>query len=345
MCHMLLNEQLQDFLKILNKIETNNELDIECSKFLGKSGILTREFKNLAKLSDEEKKATGIRLNEIKSIAEKAIRERKNCIKQKEIDRKLSDETVDITLPVQKDFGNLHILTRETRRIKKEYKSKGYLILDGPEIETEFFNFDALNIPKYHPARQSQDTFYIENFPETLLRTQTSCVQIRALQEYGVPLRMISIGKTYRNDKLDATHSPMFHQIECLVVDRKPINVGHLKEALQQIVSFVFETDNVLLRFRPSFFPFTEPSMEVDCCYRKVNGKVELVSDGNCWLELGGSGLVHPNVFKNCGIDEKVYGFAYGFGLERLVMLKYGINDIRSFYNPDPRILKSYASA
>lgn len=341
---MLLKEQLQKFLEILNKIETINELDAECSKFLGKSGILTKEFKNLAKLSTDDKKDAGAKLNEIKSIAEKAIEERKSYLKQKEVERKLSDETVDITLPVQKKFGNLHILTQEIRRIKREYQSKGYLVLDGPEIETEFFNFDALNIPKYHPARQSQDTFYIENFPETLLRTQTSCVQIRALQKYGAPLRMISIGKTYRNDKLDATHSPMFHQIECLVVDNNPITVGHLKKALQQIVSFVFETDNVLLRFRPSFFPFTEPSMEVDCCYRKANGKVDLVTDGNSWLELGGSGLVHPNVFKNCGINEKVYGFAYGFGLERLVMLKYGINDIRSFYNPDPRILTSYAS-
>lgn len=342
---MLLENELHEFLKNLKRIDSISDLDIESSKFLGKSGVLTKAFRNLAILPQSEKKTVGAELNKIKSIAEVAVAEQREEIRQADIAHRIATETLDITLPVQKKSMGLHILTREIRRIKREYQSHGYLVLDGPEVETEFFNFDALNIPKYHPARQSQDTFYLENFSETLLRTQTSCVQIRALQKYDLPLRMISIGKTYRNDKLDATHSPMFHQIECLVVDRNPINVGHLKEALRQIVSFVFETDKVLLRFRPSFFPFTEPSMEVDCCYRKTGKKIELVIDGGHWLELGGSGLVHPNVFRNCGITEQVYGFAYGFGLERLVMLKYGINDIRSFYDPDPRILSSYAAA
>ena len=342
---MLLENELHEFLENLKKADTDSALDLESSKFLGKSGVLTKAFRDLVALPQNEKKIVGAELNKIKSIAETAVIEQRKVIKQKSIARRIRTEALDVTLPVNKQLGSVHVLTREVRRIKQKYQSQGYLVLDGPEVETEFFNFDALNIPKYHPARQSQDTFYIENFPETLLRTQTSCVQIRALKKYGLPLRMISIGKTYRNDKLDATHSPMFHQIECLVVDRKPISIGHLKEALQQIVSFVFDTDKVLLRFRPSFFPFTEPSMEVDCCYRKTGKKIELVTDGNHWLELGGSGLVHPNVFKNCGITEQVYGFAYGFGLERLVMLKYGINDIRSFYDPDPRILNSYAIA
>ncbi len=340
---MLLEQELQNFLAKIKKIDTENLLDAECAKFLGKSGKLTSAFRELSNLSLEDKKELGIKLNGIKSTAETAIAKQRLIIKQTVLNKKLSSEKLDVTLPVTNKIGNLHILTYEIRRIKHEYQSRGYMILDGPEVETEFFNFDALNIPKYHPARQSQDTFYIKNFENILLRTQTSCVQIRALQKYGVPLRMISIGKTYRNDKLDATHSPMFHQIECLVVDRNPICVGHLKEALHQIVSFVFETDNVLLRFRPSFFPFTEPSMEVDCCYKKINGKIELVKDGNSWLELGGSGMVHPNVFKNCDIHEKVYGFAYGFGLERLVMLKYGITDIRSLFDVDSRILNSYA--
>lgn len=340
---MMLENELREFLERVKKTNTDHSLDAESAKFLGKSGILTEAFKKLSKLSPEEKKEMGVQLNKLKTMAEEAIKEQRELIHENLLTQRLANEKVDISLPVKNKTGNLHILTHEIRRIKDEYQSHGYMILDGPEIETEFFNFDALNIPKYHPARQSQDTFYIKNFDSTLLRTQTSCVQIRALQKYGLPLRMISIGKTYRNDKLDATHSPMFHQIECLVVDRHPINVGHLKQALHQIVSFVFETDNVLLRFRPSFFPFTEPSMEVDCCYKKIKGKIELVKDGNSWLELGGSGMVHPNVFKNCGIEEKVYGFAYGFGLERLVMLKYGITDIRSFFDPDPRILSSYA--
>lgn len=341
---MSLDKELQVFLENIRKTDTENLLDIECAKFLGKSGKLTSAFRELAKLSPEKKKELGLNLNKIKSIAESAIAEQRTLICKTVINKKLLSEKLDITLPVVRKCGNLHILTHEIRRIKREYQSRGYLILDGPEIETEFFNFDALNIPKYHPARQLQDTFYIKNFESTLLRTQTSCVQIRALQKYKLPLRMISIGKTYRNDKLDATHSPMFHQIECLVADRNPVCIGHLKEALRQIISFVFETDtdNVSLRFRPSFFPFTEPSMEVDCCYKKVNGKIELVKDGNSWLELGGSGMVHPNVFKNCGITDQVYGFAYGFGLERLIMLKYGITDIRSLFDSDPRILSSY---
>ena len=242
---MLLEQELQNFLEKIKKTDTETLLDAECAKFLGKSGKLTSAFRELSNLSLEDKKELGIKLNGIKSTAETAIAKQRLIIKQTVLNKKLSSEKLDVTFPVTNKIGNLHILTHEIRRIKHEYQSRGYMILDGPEVETEFFNFDALNIPKYHPARQSQDTFYIKNFENILLRTQTSCVQIRALQKYGVPLRMISIGKTYRNDKLDATHSPMFHQIECLVVDRDPICVGHLKEALHQIVSFVFETDNV----------------------------------------------------------------------------------------------------
>ena len=333
-----------EFINVIKNLNTINEIDLEKSKFLGKSGILTKEFKKLSVLSNEEKVLFGKKLNAIKNQVEEAINNQIKFVKKLELDKKLKEENVDITLPINKDFGSLHILSNEIRRIKNEYKANGFLILDGPEVETEFFNFDALNIPKYHPARQSQDTFYIEGFNETLLRTQTSCVQIRAMQERPLPLRMISIGKTYRNDQLDATHSPMFHQIEGLVVDNNPINIGNLKDTLSKFVAFVFEVESVSLRFRPSFFPFTEPSMEVDCCYSKENGNIKINKDGDRWLELGGAGMVHPNVFKACGIPTKPYGFAFGFGLERLVMLKYGINDIRSLYDTDTRILKHYKS-
>ena len=343
---MEIETEALSFINEIKKLNTISDIDLGKSKFLGKTGILTKEFKKLASLNGEEKILAGKKLNSIKNQIEEAINNQVKFVRKLELEQKLQEENVDITLPVNNELGSLHILSYEIKRIKDEYKANGFLILDGPEVETEFFNFDALNIPKYHPARQSQDTFYIEGFQETLLRTQTSCVQIRAMQDKGLPLRMISIGKTYRNDKLDATHTPMFHQIEGLVVDYKPINIGNLKDALNKIVAFVFEvdSDSVMVRFRPSFFPFTEPGMEVDCCYSNENGNIKINKNGNKWLELGGAGMVHPNVFKACGINNEAYGFAFGFGLERLVMLKYGINDIRSFYDTDIRLLKHYST-
>ena len=341
---MNLEQQCAEFEKKIEQTTTFDELELLKNEFLGKNGTLTIQFKEMNKLSIDEKKIRGKELNLCKINAENAINKQLSFIKNKLLNAKLESEKLDMSLPVGNPCGGLHLLTREIRRIKTEYNSRGYLVLDGPEVETEFFNFDALNIPKYHPARQSQDTFYLKNFNETLLRTQTSSVQIRALQRYGVPLRMISIGKTYRNDQLDATHSPMFHQVEGLVVDRTPISIGHLQKALRDFVAFLFETDNATIRFRPSFFPFTEPGMEFDCCYKKNGNKIELTNDGDKWLELGGAGMVHPNVFKNCNIDEKLYGFAFGIGIERLVMLKYGINDIRMLFENDSRWLKYYAN-
>lgn len=323
-------EALGVFLTKIKQTITLSELDLEQSKFLGKHGILTNELKKLNNLPIDERKIIGKQLNEIKNKAEAAINEQIQSIKKKELDKKLSKESLDMTLPIENKFGKFHILTREINRIKNKYQSLGYLILDGPEIETEFYNFDALNIPKYHPARQNHDTFYLKNFNSLLLRTQTSCVQIRAIQQYDLPLKMISIGKTYRNDPLDATHSPMFHQIEGLVVSYNPINLGHLKYELEQFISFVFEIDNLKIRLRPSYFPFTEPGLEVD--YLNGNAK---------WLEIGGAGMVHPNVFKACGINRQAYGFAFGMGLDRLVMLKYNIHDIRQIYDTDIRFLKS----
>ena len=338
-----LEKNLDHWLKTIVGTTTFSDLDKEKSNLLGKSGIVTSAFKMMGSISPEEKKTFGEKLNKIKISIENAISEQQKKLENYFISEKLKNETLDITLPVENStFGGLHIITQSVRRIREHYQARGFLVLDGPEVETDFFNFDALNIPKHHPARQSHDTFYIEGFDETLLRTHTSCVQIRTMINRGIPVRMISIGKTYRNDQLDATHSPMFHQVEGLVVDKKPISIGHLKNELKKFLSFFFEVEDVAIRFRPSFFPFTEPGMEVDCKYTKRDGKLVITEKGDKWLELGGAGMVHPNVFKSCNIDETAYGFAFGFGLERLVMLKNGITDIRNLFDTDQRWLRHY---
>jgi phenylalanyl-tRNA synthetase alpha chain len=325
--------------------DTISIADLEKLKagLLGKSGIITSEFRTLSELSTNEKKIVGERLNKAKGAIEEAISAQSKKIKRSMIENKLMDEILDITLPSTNNFfGSIHILTQAMRRIRNHYHARGFLVLDGPEIETDFFNFDALNIPKHHPARQSHDTFYIDGFDDILLRTHTSCVQIRTMQQTGIPVRMISIGKTYRNDKLDSTHSPMFHQIEGLVVDRDGVTIGHLKGELKKFISSFFETDDVSIRLRPSYFPFTEPGVEIDCRYKKEDNKLKITKDGTNWLELGGAGMVHPAVFKHCGIDGPVCGFAFGFGLERLVALRTGISDIRHIYDTDVRGLRYF---
>ena len=339
-----LEKNLSHWTRVIVESTSFAELDKVKTELLGKSGIVTSAFKMLGTIPNEEKKEYGEKLNIIKNTLENHIKEQKKVLEDFYISEQLKNETVDVTLPAENNkFGGLHILTQSIRRIRDHYQSRGFFVLDGPEIESDFFNFDALNIPKHHPARQSHDTFYIDGFNETLLRTHTSCVQIRTMIDKGIPIRMISIGKTYRNDDLDATHSPMFHQIEGLVVDREPISIGHLKNELNKFLSFFFEVKEVAIRFRPSFFPFTEPGMEVDCKYTKKDGKLIITKDGDEWLELGGAGMVHPNVFKNCNIDGNVFGFAFGFGLERLVMLKNGIQDIRNLFDTDIRFLKHYS--
>jgi phenylalanyl-tRNA synthetase alpha chain len=336
-----IENNLQHWINIIREATTMSELDRFRVDIMGKSGIFSSAFKFMGSLSDDEKKLYGEKLNTAKDALQSAFQEQKLKISQIETENNLKSETVDVTLPVvDSKVGGSHIISQNIRRVRRHYHARGFLVLDGPEIDSEFHNFDALNLPKHHPARQSHDTFYIEKFREMLLRTHTSTVQIRAMTTRGVPLRMISIGKTYRNDNLDATHSPMFHQIEGLVVDTNPLCVGHLKSELQKLVAFFFEIDNiheVNIRLRPSYFPFTEPGMEVDC---KYNNKKD--GDGR-WLELGGAGMVHPNVYRACGLSGKLYGFAFGFGLERLIMLKYGINDIRNLYDTDIRWLQHYA--
>ena len=336
---------LEHWEKTILGASTFQELERLKADIIGKSGIITSAFKLLKDVAADKKKELGEKLNKVKSRIEGAIAQQRQKLEDYAVSEKLKNETLDITLPVDSDhFGGLHIITQALRRIRDYYSARGFLVLDGPEIETEFYNFDALNLPKHHPARQSHDTFYLDGQDGMLLRTQTSCVQIRAMQKYGVPLRMISIGKTYRNDQLDATHSPMFHQIEGLVVDKKPITIGHLKSELRKFLEFFFETDSASLRFRPSFFPFTEPGMEFDCRYTKKDGKLIISSDGDKWIELGGAGMVHPNVFTSCGIEADVYGFAFGLGLERIIMLKCGITDIRNLFDTDQRWLRYYGT-
>jgi phenylalanyl-tRNA synthetase alpha chain len=338
-----LEESLKDWLIVISKCVSSSEIDDVRSNLIGKSGIVTTAFESLRTLPPDIKKQYGGRLNDIKVALEAALSDRKMKLEEAQLHERLREETVDITLPVENDrFGSLHPITREIRRIKEYYQSRGFSVLDGPEVETDFFNFDALNIPKHHPARQSHDTFYLDGFDDVLLRTQTSCVQVRAMLEHGIPIRMVSVGKTYRRDAMDSTHSPMFHQLEGLVVDREPLSICHLKSELVKFIAFFFGVDDVTVRFRPSFFPFVEPGMEFDCRYTKKDGKVIFSDTGDKWLEMGGAGMVHPNVFKSCGITEKVYGFAYAFGIERVIMLKDSIHDIRTFFSTDQRVLQYY---
>ena len=340
-----LKNNLGHWIETICGASTYQELERLKADLLGKSGVVTSAFKLLKNASNDKKKEYGETLNELKESLEMAISRQKKKLDEYAVVEKLRNETLDVTLPVCCSiFGSLHLMTRAIRSIRNYFSTRGYMVLDGPEIETDYYNFDALNIPSHHPARQNHDTFYIDGFDNQLLRTQTSCVQVRAMEKYGIPIKMVSIGKTYRNDQLDATHSPMFHQIEGLVVDSKPITIGHLKSELTKFLEFFFETDSASLRFRPSFFPFTEPGMEFDCKYTEKDGKLVITSAGDKWIELGGAGIVHPNVLHNCGVDSKATGFAFGLGLERIIMLKYGIKDIRNLYDTDQRVLKYYGA-
>jgi phenylalanyl-tRNA synthetase alpha chain len=328
-----LKERLAGWLEDIRGASSSTALEKIKLDTIGKSGFISEAFAELATLDKEGKKRVGESLNTVKTSVEEALRLRLKELEKADIAEKLKNESVDVTLPVEDDgIGGLHVLTQLFRRIKKVYRARGFLVVDGPEIEDEFHNFDALNIPEDHPARQSQDTFYVDGFDKILLRTHTSPVQIRTMIERGIPVRMISIGRTYRNDQLDSTHSPMFHQIEELVVDYKPISVGNLKHELKNMLAHALgvDLDNIRVRLRPSYFSFTEPGMEVDCYW---SGK---------WLEIAGAGMVHPGVLEKCGITKPAFGFAFAFGLERLVMLKNGIVDIRELFEADKRWLRYY---
>ena len=325
-------EELQQIhdqaLAQFSAISDEDQLEQVKAKYLGKDGSLTALLKGLGKLSAEERPAAGARINQVKQSIEAALQQRRDALAQAKLAAKLSAESLDVTLPGRGcGCGGLHPVTRTLNRIEHLFHSLGFATTTGPEIEHDFYNFTALNIPQNHPARAMHDTFYID--PEHVLRTHTSPVQVRYMEANQPPLKIISAGRVYRVDS-DATHSPMFHQVEGLWVDEE-VSFANLKGVVQDFLQRFFEQDDLQVRFRPSFFPFTEPSAEMDMSWR----------DG--WLEIGGCGMVHPNVLKHVNIDsEKYLGFAFGLGVERLAMLRYGVNDLRQFYESDLRFLKQF---
>lgn len=316
------------------------EIDEFRVRFLGKKGELTGILKQMGKLSPEERPVIGQLANEVRSWIETDIETRLTEIKASQMAARLESEKLDVTLPGKRpQFGAKHPLSIVLDEIKEIFIGMGFEIADGPEVETDYYNFEALNIPKDHPARDTQDTFYINE--NILLRTQTSPVQVRVMEQKKPPIRIISPGQVYRSDALDATHSPLFHQIEGLVVD-KGITFADLKGTLETFIKRLYGEDSVV-RFRPHHFPFTEPSAEVDVQCFNCKGEGCRLCKGEGWIEILGCGMVHPKVLSNCGIDPDVYsGFALGMGLERVVMRRYNIDDIRLFYENDVRFLKQF---
>ena len=316
------------------------EIDELRVRFLGKKGELTGILKQMGKLSPEERPVIGQLANEVRSWIETDIETRLTEIKASQMAARLESEKLDVTLPGKRpQFGAKHPLSIVLDEIKEIFIGMGFEIADGPEVETDYYNFEALNIPKDHPARDTQDTFYINE--NILLRTQTSPVQVRVMEQKKPPIRIISPGRVYRSDALDATHSPLFHQIEGLVVD-KGITFADLKGTLETFIKRLYGEDSVV-RFRPHHFPFTEPSAEVDVQCFNCKGEGCRLCKGEGWIEILGCGMVHPKVLSNCGIDPEVYsGFALGMGLERVVMRRYNIDDIRLFYENVVRFLKQF---
>lgn len=312
--------------------------------YLGKKGALTEKLKTLSSASPEERRSLGQKLNLAKEKISSSIDAKYHELNQASISTRLKSERVDVTLPIRHEaIGKIHPITQVIEEISAIFASLGFSVNHGPEIEDDFHNFTALNIPPEHPARQMHDTFYLvgeEGQPKPVLRTHTSPVQIRTMQNQKPPIRVIAPGSTFRNDS-DMTHSPMFHQLEGIMID-KDIHMGHLKGCITHFLNAFFGLENVPVRFRPSFFPFTEPSAEVDIGCSRSKGELK-VGIGNDWLEVMGCGMVHPNVLRNCGIDPEEYqGFAFGVGIERMAMLKYGIPDLRTFFDADARWLSHY---
>jgi phenylalanyl-tRNA synthetase alpha chain len=312
------------------------------ARYLGKSGSLTELLKGLGKLPAEERKSAGAAINAAKDAIEAALQARRAAIRQAELEAQLAAEALDVTLPGRGlAVGGLHPVTRSLDRIEALFRSIGFEVAEGPEIETDFHNFTALNTPENHPARSMHDTFYIENAPGVLLRTHTSPIQVRYMQSHRPPLKVIAPGRVYRVDS-DATHSPMFHQVEGLWVG-EDVSFADLKGVLTDFLRRFFEKDDLRVRFRPSFFPFTEPSAEVDMGCVFCEGAGCRVCSHTGWLEIAGSGMVHPNVLRHVGIDPERYtGFAFGMGPDRLTMLRYGVNDLRLFFDGDLRFLSQF---
>ncbi|MFC3052174.1 phenylalanine--tRNA ligase subunit alpha [Kordiimonas pumila] len=332
---------------ITEQIKTTTDLvaleDVRIA-VLGKKGSVSQLMKGLGGMAPEERQVMGPLLNALKNEVADALADQKDVLEEAELNVRLQLEQVDVSLPVtEHPSGTVHPISQVMDEIAEIFASMGFAIAEGPDLETDFNNFTALNIPEEHPARQMHDTFYLRPDAEGIrkvLRTHTSPVQVRTMLSQEPPIRIIAPGRTYRSDS-DATHTPMFHQVEGLVID-KDTHLGHLKGTLETFLKAFFEVNSVTLRLRPSYFPFTEPSMEVDVQCSFGNGTVK-IGDGNDWLEILGSGMVNPKVLENCNIDPAVYqGFAFGAGIDRLAMLKYGMNDLRAFFDADLRWLKHY---
>ncbi len=324
----------------LKEITDLQELDNLRVKFLGKKGELTNILKQMGKLSAEERPAMGQLANQVREFLENEVAAKQELLKKAAMEQKLKLETIDVTMPGTKvEKGHKHPLNIVLDDIKEIFIGMGFEIAEGPEIETDYYNFEALNLPKNHPARDTQDTFYISE--NMLLRTQTSPVQIRVMENKKPPIRIIAPGRVYRSDAVDATHSPVFHQIEGLVVD-KNITMADLKGCLEAVVKKIYG-ESAVIRFRPHHFPFTEPSAEVDLQCFNCHGEGCRICKGEGWIEILGCGMVHPKVLSNCGINPEEYsGFAFGIGLERLVMGRYSIDDMRMFYENDVRFLSQF---
>ncbi len=344
---MSLDEILTDAAREFAAVTSLPVLDQVKARYLGKSGAVTALMKGLGALPVEARKQQGARINEVKEQVETLLKARREALQREALERQLAAESIDVTLPGRGDApGGLHPVTRTLARIERLFASIGFAVADGPEIETDFHNFTALNIPQNHPARAMHDTFYLAGDGATdggrLLRTHTSPVQVRYMQQTRPPIRIIAPGRVYRCDS-DVTHTPMFHQVEGLWVD-ETVSFADLKGVLAEFMARFFERDNLAVRFRPSFFPFTEPSAEMDIACVICGGDGCRVCSHTGWLEVLGCGMVHPNVFGHVGIDaERYQGFAFGLGVERLAMLRYGVDDLRLFFENDMRFLRQFA--
>ena len=330
-----------EFLSKLRGKLNLSEINQIKSELFGKNGLISTQFKKIGTIAESEKKKFASDLNIIKDELQSLINSKINEAENTEINKKLEQERIDITLP-ERSFvrGKIHPVSQTIDEISSIFSEIGFSVEEGPDVENEYNNFTALNTPENHPARDMHDTFYLDEKKQNLLRTHTSPVQIRTMIKDKPPFKIIAPGRTYRSDS-DQTHAPMFHQVEGLHID-KDINMGHLKGCLNYFIKEFFEVDKIKMRFRPSHFPFTEPSAEVDIGYEIKDGKI-IVGEGDQWLEILGCGMVHPNVLKNVNVDTAKYqGYAFGIGIDRLAMLKYGINDLRAFFDCDYRWLSHF---
>ena len=331
----------EEYLNKLSKACDLKQINQIKSELFGKSGKISNEFKKIGSLNSEERKGVSSELNATKSELQNFIERKIKDIEINEINSKLKNEKVDVTLP-ERSFsrGKIHPVSQVIDEISSIFSEIGFSVEEGPDVENEYNNFTALNTPENHPARDMHDTFYLDKNKEFLLRTHTSPVQVRTMLQGKPPFKIIAPGRTYRSDS-DQTHAPMFHQVEGLHID-KNINMSHLKGCLNYFIKEFFEVDKIRMRFRPSHFPFTEPSAEVDIGYELKDGKI-IIGEGDKWLEILGCGMVHPNVLRNVKVDpSKFQGYAFGIGIDRLAMLKYGINDLRAFFETDYRWLSHF---